>query len=91
MRTKQDINENQCEKCGKIEEAGELTCGIEDTKWEGLALCNDCVIEQERVLRGVEINIKGSEYNVKDDKGKKVEFGSYIPKGVVLAMKGETK
>jgi len=47
MRTKQDINENQCDKCGKISPEGELACGYENTPWEGLALCPKCIKEEE--------------------------------------------
>ena len=43
MRTKQNINMNQCDKCGKIQEEGELFCpDDEDSEWEGLALCGGC-------------------------------------------------
>lgn len=44
MRSKIDINQNQCDVCGKIQRAvkGELVCGAPDTKWEGLALCLKC-------------------------------------------------
>ena len=47
MRPQQEINENQCDKCGKIQVNGELTCAGEG-KWEGLALCNNCIIELEK-------------------------------------------
>ena len=43
MRTAQDINTNQCDKCGKIQREGELT------NIEGEACCNDCVIEWENL------------------------------------------
>jgi hypothetical protein len=42
MRTEQDINSNQCDRCGKITKEGDLVCGYEDTEWEGLALCPKC-------------------------------------------------
>jgi MinD superfamily P-loop ATPase len=48
MRNKPDINENQCDKCGKIRPEGELTCGEEGTEWEGLALCDSCQKQEKK-------------------------------------------
>ena len=41
MRTKQDININKCENCGKIAKEGELT------NVDGEAFCNSCTMEVE--------------------------------------------
>lgn len=53
MRSKKDINMNQCEKCGKIVKDGELSCPPDNDnsgKWEGLALCNDCINKLEELI-----------------------------------------
>ena len=44
MRTAQDINSNQCEKCGKIQKNGELT-NIDEYE---MACCNECVVKYEK-------------------------------------------
>ena len=49
MRNKQDINENQCDKCGKIVTEGDLSCPEdEESEWGGLALCDKCHTELEK-------------------------------------------
>ena len=49
MRTKQDINEMQCDGCGKIQKQIDdlYNCDIEDCKYEGLAICNDCYLNMK--------------------------------------------
>lgn len=42
MRTKIDINSNQCEKCFKIQKEGRLYyCDLEGD-YEGISICYDC-------------------------------------------------
>lgn len=48
MRTEQDINENQCDKCGRIQKDGKLWCWDGEDEYEGLALCNVCIKQLER-------------------------------------------
>ena len=43
MRTKSDINENKCEKCGKFVGNRNLEIASECLpEWEGCALCKNC-------------------------------------------------
>lgn len=47
MRTQEDINFNQCDKCGKIDKNEDLAnCDIEGN-YKGLAICDKCYTELE--------------------------------------------
>lgn len=45
MRTKEDVNLNQCDKCGKIDKNEDLACWDGEDEYEGLALCGKCIKE----------------------------------------------
>ena len=47
MRTIQDINKFQCDKCGKIQQETPDCCDIEG-EWEGLCLCDKCYEELKK-------------------------------------------
>lgn len=52
MRTKQDIWQNQCDKCGEIQKEGDLACADEDYgEWESLALCKKCFDKLDKKLK----------------------------------------
>lgn len=47
MRAKEDINFNQCDKCGKFVGNDNLSCASENSGYEGEALCGNCLNEVE--------------------------------------------